>query len=355
MRARTIVAVCTAAAASGGLWLGVRAGSSEGGAADPAGARTGTNTATVERRDLVERESLDGTLGFAGSRTVANQLSATLTRLPSVGSLIGLGESLYEVNGKPSAWLLYGSRPAWRGFQSGMSDGEDVAQLEASLQALGYDPGVVNDEFTDYTEAAIERFQYDRGMKADGRFEPGEVVFLPGRVRVKARRASSGMMLRPGQELLDTTSTKRVVTVQLDATRQTLVARGDSVEVELPSGEVVEGRITKVSRVASPPAQEGEVATVDVTIVLRGRAGARSFDGAPVTVGFAQEQRRNALSVPVAALLALEGGGTAVEVVGADGATRTVRVRTGLFADGYVGVASRRLRAGMKVVVPDEL
>ena len=162
MRARTIVAICATAAASAGLWLGVRAGSSEGGGAEAAGGRAATNTATVERRDLVDRESLDGTLGFAGSRAVTNQLTGTLTRLPSVGSVIGLGESLYEVNGKPSAWLLYGSRPAWRGFQADMADGEDVRQLEASLQALGYDPGVVNDEFSDSTEAAVEGFQDDR-------------------------------------------------------------------------------------------------------------------------------------------------------------------------------------------------
>jgi hypothetical protein len=355
MRARTIVAVCATAAASGGLFLGVRAGSSQGGGADAGATRTGTNTAKVERRDLVERESLDGTLGFAGSRTVANQLRATLTRMPSVGSVIGLGESLYEVDGRPSAWLLYGARPAWRGFEPGMSDGEDVAQLERSLQALGYDPGLVNEGFSDSTKAAVKRFQDDRGMKADGRLEPGEVVFLPGRVRIQRRKASTGMTLGPGQEVLETTSTKRVVTVQLDASRQTLVARGDSVEVELPSGDVVRGRITKVSRVAQPPAQEGDVPTVEVSIVLRGRAGTRAFDGAPVVVGIAQERRRNALSVPVAALLALEGGGSAVEVVGAGGTTRTVRVRTGLFADGYAEVSGRRLREGARVVVPDEL
>jgi multidrug efflux pump subunit AcrA (membrane-fusion protein) len=63
---------------------------------------------------------------------------------------------------------------------------------------------------------------------------------------------------------------------------------------------------------------------------------------------------RNALVVPVNALLALAGGGYAVEVVGSDGRHRLVPVSTGLFddADGLVQVTGSELAAGQRVVVP---
>ena len=54
--------------------------------------------------------------------------------------------------------------------------------------------------------------------------------------------------------------------------------------------------------------------------------------------------------VPVAALLALAGGGYAVEVAGPDGGDRLVGVTTGLFANTLVQVSGPGIRAGMKVV-----
>lgn len=340
-----------AAVAAAALFVGLQSGATDGDGGDDAEATVASgNTATVARRDLAQRETVDGTLGYSGSRTVSNGLEGTLTRLPSEGQEIGRGESLYEVDGTPSAFLLYGRRPAWRVFEDGMSDGEDVRQLEQNLAALGFNPGIVDDDFTDSTETAIEAFQDAREIKEDGSLELGEVVFLPDRARIESRKGATGMRLQPGQEILTTTSTKRVVTVQLPASRGTLVARGDSVEVELPDGKVVRGAITKVSRVAQRAAEEGGEATLEVSIVLRGRAG-RGLDQAPVVVGIVQDSRRNALSVPVTALLALEGGATGVELPGG----RVVRVETGLFADGYVEVRGGGLREGTRVVIPDEL
>jgi hypothetical protein len=60
------------------------------------------------------------------------------------------------------------------------------------------------------------------------------------------------------------------------------------------------------------------------------------------------------LAVPVDALLALAGGGYAVEVVGAGGVHRLVAVTLGLFddAEGLVQVSGPGLQAGQRVVVP---
>jgi hypothetical protein len=58
--------------------------------------------------------------------------------------------------------------------------------------------------------------------------------------------------------------------------------------------------------------------------------------------------------VPVDALLALAGGGYAIEVVGPGGVHHLVAVSTGLFddADGLVQVTGNGLAAGQRIVVP---
>jgi multidrug efflux pump subunit AcrA (membrane-fusion protein) len=61
----------------------------------------------------------------------------------------------------------------------------------------------------------------------------------------------------------------------------------------------------------------------------------------------------NALAVPVNSLLALAGGGYAVEVADSNGTHRLVAVTLGLFddADGLVQVTGTALRTGDRVVV----
>jgi hypothetical protein len=63
---------------------------------------------------------------------------------------------------------------------------------------------------------------------------------------------------------------------------------------------------------------------------------------------------KHALVVPVDSLLALAGGGYAVEAVRADGVRHLVPVTLGLFddADGLVQVSGPGLFAGQRIVVP---
>jgi hypothetical protein len=328
--------------AAGGLLL---AGGRSG---HPPAASAGTvgPTAAVERRDLVDRDNVSGTLGYADAGSLAAAATGVITHLPAEGSIIERGQSLYDVDDQHAAFLLYGRLPAWRDFAPGMSDGDDVRQLERNLRALGYDPGDVDNHWTWLTTAAVERFQDDRGLDETGRLARGQDVFRRGRTRIGQERAEVGDQAAPGHPLADLSSTRRIVTVNLDATRQSIARVGERVTVDMPTGGTASGRISNVGSVATRASQDAD-ATIEVTIRLRGRAahGTR-LDQAPVDVGFAVDRRHDVLAVPVKALVARQGGGYAVETPD----RRFVAVEPGLYADDWVEVSGAGLHEGMRVV-----
>jgi hypothetical protein len=136
--------------------------------------------------------------GNGGADTAATSSSSsswtgTITALPAVGTVIAPGQSLVEIDGTPSAFLMVGTRPMWRTLQSGVADGPDVAQLEQSLTDLGFGGGLtVDDEFTSATTAAIERWQAAHGFDETGAVGPTDIVFLPGPQRVASLVATVG-------------------------------------------------------------------------------------------------------------------------------------------------------------------
>lgn len=344
-----VVAVAAVAGAAGLLAAGDRS--------DPAGASApATRTASVERRTLVSRETASGTLGYAGARRVRGSASGTITAVVREGARLRRGQALYRVDGQ-AVRILAGEAPAWRTLEPGV-EGRDVKALEYNLVKLGYDPGGVDGDFDAETAAAVRDWQDDVGWEETGRVELGQVVFQPGLRRAAEVEAEIGDAVRPGASVLTTTLRRRQISVDLDADRQTLARRGASVQITLPDGRSARGRVTSVGTVAhAGGADEGEdepSATIPVTISLTDQGSAGRLDGAPVTVGFAAEVSRHALAVPVTALLAVRGGGYAVQVA-EGGRLRTVAVRVGQFADGYVAVSGRGIRRGDKVAVPDEL
>jgi peptidoglycan hydrolase-like protein with peptidoglycan-binding domain len=297
-------------------------------------------TASVERTDLVDRDSISGTLGYADVATLGSAVSGTLTALRDPGSVITRGHSLYSVDDVPAAFLFYGSLPAWRDFGPGMTDGDDVRQLERNLRALGYDPGDVDRDWTWETADAVEQFQRDRSLDDTGKLSRGAVVFRDGPVRMGEAKAAVGDQVAPGKPVGEISSDAQVVTVDVDASRQRLAHAGDAVTLEFPSGRESKGRISEVGKVAK---KNEDGSTIAVTITVTGKG--ENLDQAPVDVGFAVERRRDALAVPVKALLARQGGGYAVEVVGRG----MVRVTPGLYADDLVEVEGD-LREGDQVV-----
>lgn len=315
--------------------------------------RVPTAIAVVTRRDLVDRQDVEGTLGYAGEKTIGAAAGGTLTRVRREGSTVRRGQSLYSIDAKAAAYVMYGQVPMYRTLQAGVGNGSDVRQLERNLVALGYDPyGAidVDNRWDAATTAAVIRWQKDRGLTRDGVVEPGDVVFSDGPLRVGDHKAAVGDAVGAGTPVAVLSSHRRVVIVQLAASRQAQVRRGQRVRVTLPDGSQVAGRVTGVGRVATA-GKDGAEATVELRVALLGKRVRRvRLDRAPVTVSIAASTAKDVLCVPVTALVAIGNGRYGVEVVSAGGVRRLVAVTTGAFADGYVEIDG--VAAGTRVVVP---
>ncbi|MGZ5346776.1 MAG: peptidoglycan-binding protein [Solirubrobacterales bacterium] len=452
---------------------------SGGGDQEAAAQDSGTPTVALERRDLAEKISVDGTLGYGDEAAVVNRLSGTITWLPEEGAEIRRGRTLFDVDNEPVI-LMYGDVPAYRELSSGVADGPDIKQLEANLAELGFDAEgsmTVDDEYTSATSEAVSDWQESSGLDETGSVELGRVIFQAGARRVgtlevelgsSADSASSGTSgvsssagatstvlasyttgsvtevaptqttdekpdqpagggendkgskgenpgsggkgkgkgqtggeaespqagatdqtpaqsgatsggagagggttmdsggaseeaSSPSTQVMTTSSTERAVTVELDPEQVDVAKRGENVQVTLPDGNEVKGRIATVGTVAEAAATDSESsegqatedATIQVTIRLSTGKAAGALDEAPVTVDFTESVQEDVFAVPVAALIGTAGDAYAVVVRDGD-ESRQVAVEPGLFADGYVEISGDGLEEGMEVEVPEE-
>ena len=341
------------------------------------------NTARVERRTLSATVSQGGILTYRARSddspyVVINHARGTYTRLPALGQVIRQGHVLYRVNDRPVV-LLYGSTPAYRTLSSGAS-GPDVDELNADLVALGYAAsGQLHPRsafFGPATTTALMKLQAAVGASRTGTLTLGQAVFEPTAVRVTSVSAQPGGSAQTGGTMLQGTSTTREVQVALSASQQTSVAVGDKVSITLPDNRIAPGVVSSVGAVATCPSSGAggpgsssgapgtdtcssngsgsSTPTVTVGVTPSHLAATGTWDQAPVQVGITTASVPNAVVVPVTALLALSGGGYAVEVVGAGARNDLVPVSLGLFDDpeGLVQVTSSQLAAGQNVVVP---
>ncbi|GAA3567726.1 peptidoglycan-binding protein [Nonomuraea rosea] len=351
-RGKLVAGLLIVAAAAGGGFLAVNgAGLLEGGAgpAAPAGALPQVTT-TVTKQTLNDTRDADGELGYGPVTTAVSRQPGTVTWLPGSGATITRGRSLYRVDNEP-VMLMYGSTPAYRDLKNGV-EGKDVESLERNLRKLGYDGFTVDDEYTWDTAEAVKEWQDDRGLDETGVVELGRVVFAPGRVRVESLDAEKGQPAAPGQKVLTYTGTSKVVTVQLDAEDQRMAKKGAKVEVTLPGGKSVNGKVTEVATVIVPGEGQSDPETrVEVLVSIGDSKAAKGLDKASVDVTFTASQRKNVLTVPVAALVALKEGGYGLEIIESS-KSRYVVIETGLFAGGRVEVSGDGLTEGMTVGMP---
>ncbi|MDX3488010.1 MULTISPECIES: efflux RND transporter periplasmic adaptor subunit [unclassified Streptomyces] len=307
-------------------------------------------TAPVERGDLRDSTQADGTLGYDKERKINAGAAGTMTWTPRTGSTVERNERLYEIEGRPVR-LMYGSGPMYRTLKPG-DKGRDVEQLERNLAELGYTGFTPDEEYTELTSAAVKRWQKSHDAKATGKVGPEDITFAPGKVRIKSVGADVGEQAQPGAPVLETTGSERIVTFRLDVAESRLAKAGTKVTVDLPDGTTASGKVSSVGRTAKPGDDpQDDSPKVTLTVSFDEPDEVDGFDQSPVTVNLTGETRRDVLTVPVNALLALPGGGFGLQVV-QGGTTREVKVELGMFAEGRVEVSGGGLREGAKVGVP---
>lgn len=345
---RTLVAASLVAVlgAGAGTWALVDVQRPAPAAADgtPGTQRAGHHrtTAKVTKGDLTDSKVFAGTLGYGAARGVPGAAAGTLTWLPTPGQVVHRDEFLYAVDER-GVRAMSGTVPLWRTLERGLR-GTDVRQLNENLAALGYDVAT-DDSFGPRTQRAVKQWQKDRGLQTTGAITASDVAFVDGDVRVSSVVGKLGQP--SGGDVIEVTSTKRVVTATVPQREAERLAVGTKVDVRVNgAGDALPGEVTDVQ----PSTSEDDGSKVDVSVSFD--PGDRQLPAAASASLDAQgTTEHDVLSVPVSALVAGEDGRYAVDVVRRDGTTDRVRVVPGFTANGRVAVTGR-VSAGDDVVVP---
>ncbi|WP_407361568.1 peptidoglycan-binding protein [Microbacterium sp. LBN7] len=306
-------------------------------------------TVDAELTTLTSDLRINGNLSYGASIALPGR-GGTITRLPSAGDVIGVGEALYEVDGKPVI-AMRGDRPFWRDLGIGVENGPDVRQLEQALADLGFGEDMtVDDEFTAVTEANVKAWQKALGVTKDGVVKLGDVVAIAAAsVRVESVKAQLGDSAS-ASPLTYTSTALRVVAKLTDGQAREILP-ATPVTVVLPDGTEVPATVTAVDPGGQPTEKEGETTPATANIEFADPAVAEGIGLRAVKVVFAASEVKDALVVPVTALVATTDGGYAVDVLRKNGEVERVSVEVGLIADTRVQVVGGDLAAGDAVVV----
>jgi hypothetical protein len=366
-------------------------------------------TATVQLRDLIETERYGGRLSYPSRGIVHLSGAGTVTSLPRVGQIVTQGASVAGVDDQPIGVLL-GATPLYRmlasvsttsrqlavlvaqaglltaqanlsqATQSSGSDrggsstgaegsatrvarvaqaqvgvdqardqllgaqralervqtpqrGPDVALVAGAMTALGYYRGVT-DSWNAALQDAVREWQDSIGAAPSGQIGPDHVLVVGGASRVSGVHGAVGDP--PSGVTISLTSLSRVATFRVVNGVPAALARGRRVTLSA-------GRDSAAGRIRSVTTSH-QSAIVQVAFDQSSRLARTG--ATRVTMSVTTADRRNVLTVPTQALLALAPGGYGLQLP--DG--RLLAVRTGVVQGGEIEVSGRSLRGGLRVV-----
>ena len=120
----------------------------------------------------------------------------------------------------------------------------------------------------------------------------------------------------------------------------------------MPDESVVSGRIEEIGDIAVwPQGNQSGNPLLELSGTINGDIDLHQWTGAVVTVSITRTLAEGVLAVPVPSLLALLGGGYAIEVIDGE-STRLVAIETGVHDDGWVEIKGTGLEVGTEIMVP---
>lgn len=326
----------------------------------------------------IQRGNLDQTVVAAGQIQYAPSpveelagLSGTLTWLPTAGTVVSQGGTLYDVDTDPVI-LMYGQVPEWRTLEPGVTPGVDVKQLAEALNTLplmkGYDPLPTSGDYTYSVQAAVSRLLVARGMPASTTLQQGQVFFAPGAVVVGPAVATLGASVTAGTQVMQLSLQSRQIVVPLQGSGAGQVQVGQSAKISFTSGSTapIRATVTAVEPATSGapggasgsgPAgpQGGGSQSASLQAVLSPAGDAQLPAGTPsVTATIVIAQQSNVLLVPIAALVATSNTSYAIEIrqTGKDPSLVPVTVSGYDDSSGEAAVSGSGVEAGEMVAVP---
>ncbi len=302
-------------------------------------------TTEVLISDLVSTfEAETGSIEFVDQVTVTGVASGTIGWIAEDGSQVDAGEPVYERDLHPVV-LLVGDTPAWRTMTEG-DVGQDVAQLEQNLEMLGYgteDEFTVDDTYTSATEVIVERWQADLGVAETGTVAFGDLVFGPAGAQVGSVLASVGDE-SASTAILTLTGQERALTFTVSAESVGSVGSDLEVSARLPD------RSTVTAVVDSVASSGAGLSTVTATLI-EDQTPLPDGDAIPVTVSWRTTVAAEAVTVPAGALLRLDSGGYALELVNDDGTTEVIPVVPGANVGTSVQILDG-VTPGVRIIAP---
>ena len=304
----------------------------------PAGGGGGNAPTGAARTNTAQAAS-----GASGSSASTARVTQTITSIISPNAAIQQGDVLYTVDGAPVV-ALDGTLPAWRTLSTSSTDGADVAQLEAALVALGYDPALkvtVDNHFDSATRKMVKAWQQGLGVEVTGTVKLGSVVFLPTSTTVSTVARAVGDTVGDGDTVLTLSASTQQVLVDVPAGDEAKVVPGLTVGIGNVQGTV--SRLRSADR-------NGTV--VVEAVITPATAIENATTGTAVKVTLTLQDDAGVLIAPAEALVSRLDGTYAVQTKTADGTTKWLTVELLGVSGGNVAIRGPEVSEGTVVLLP---
>ncbi|GAA3899666.1 peptidoglycan-binding protein [Microbacterium invictum] len=250
----------------------------------------------------------------------ANKATGTVTEVVvAAGDEVQQGSVLYRVDERPVV-VAQGDVPAYRPIESGVR-GDDVAQLQRMLDALGFYSGDIDGRAMWSTTAAVRAWQKSLGVEQTGTVGVGDVIFvptLPTRVSLDTEVISRGASVSGGEAVLRGLPASPSFTVPVTDSQAGMMPPGTRVEIASPEGGEWIGFVVDQRRDEQSGTVIVSLSGVDDSVICGDECGQIPVTGqAPLPSRIVTVETVAGLVVPSAALVT--GGDGQIAVIDEDG------------------------------------